>query len=88
MLTRRQREVLDAIITFTQENNYSPTVREIGSMIGSKSPSTVQVLLKKLKRKGFVTWEPKIPRTIRIIKRIERRVKHGTRGKEPDYRVC
>lgn len=41
-------EVYDFIKEFTEENNYPPTVREIGQHIGIKSTATVYYYLEKL----------------------------------------
>lgn len=67
-LTRRQKEVLDVIVKYVNVHNYPPAYRDIASMLGLKSPSTVSVLLHKLKDKGYISWEPTQPRTLRIIK--------------------
>jgi repressor LexA len=40
-LTRRQREMLDSIDAFIDENGYSPTLEEIGAALGLSSPATV-----------------------------------------------
>lgn len=43
-----------------------PTVREI-SVAVKRSTSTVHKALKKLREKGFVTWEQTKCRTIRLV---------------------
>ena len=40
-LTRRQREMLDCITDFIAENEYSPSIEEIGKMMGLSSPATI-----------------------------------------------
>lgn len=42
-----------------------PTVREIATAIG-RSVSTTNATLAKLKDKGFITWEDKPCRTVRL----------------------
>ena len=54
MLSQKQREVCACIYTFTQENGYPPTVREIGAFLGVKSPSTVKFHLTKLQNAGML----------------------------------
>lgn len=66
-ITKRQKEVLEAILSFTEQRKYPPTVRELAQMIGLKSPSSVQSMFQKLKLHGLVTREPDSPRTIRVI---------------------
>lgn len=67
-LTRRQREALEAIDHYFNTHNYPPAYRDLAIMLGLKSPSTVSGLLQKLKEKGYISWQPTQPRTLRIIK--------------------
>lgn len=60
-------DVLRAIQNFTATNGFPPTTREIGNLVGLKSPSSVHQRLELLRRAGKVTWIEKSPRTIRVI---------------------
>ena len=53
-LSKRQKDILDFIASFTQENHYPPTVREIGKAVGLSSPSSVQTQLTKLADMGYI----------------------------------
>jgi repressor LexA len=53
-LTRRQREMLDSIDQFIDENGYSPTLEEIGAALGLSSPATVHKHLQNLEAKGLI----------------------------------
>lgn len=53
-LTRRQREMLDSIDQFIEENGYSPTLEEIGDALGLSSPATVHKHLQNLESKGLI----------------------------------
>lgn len=53
-LTRRQQEIYDFILSFTNEHGYPPSVREIGSEVGLKSPSTVHFHMKALENAGVI----------------------------------
>ena len=53
-LTRRQREIYDFILSFTNEHGYPPSVREIGTAVGLKSPSTVHFHMKGLEESGLI----------------------------------
>lgn len=53
-LTRRQREMLDSIDAFIDENGYSPTLEEIGATLGLSSPATVHKHLQNLEGKGLI----------------------------------
>lgn len=53
-LTKRQRQMLDCIREFIDENEYSPTLEEIGRMMGLSSPATVHKHLQNLEKKGQI----------------------------------
>lgn len=65
--TKRQKDVLQAIMDYTREYKYPPTIRELAEIIGVKSVSSVQEHLKRLKLQGMITWEPSLPRTLKVI---------------------
>lgn len=66
-LTERQTEALDAITLFIEEHDYSPSVRELQEILGFSSPAPVQSLLRRLRDKGCVTWNPGQSRTLRLL---------------------
>ncbi len=47
--------VMDYIRKFTEENGYTPSVREIGKECGIKSTATVHSYLERLKTRGLLT---------------------------------
>lgn len=53
-LTDRQREVLEHIATSIRRSGIVPSVREIGTALGMRSPSTVHQHLTALERKGYI----------------------------------
>lgn len=53
-LTVRQRQVLEHIATSIRRSGIVPSVREIGSALGMRSPSTVHQHLTALARKGYI----------------------------------
>jgi repressor LexA len=66
-LTRRQRQVLDVINTFIEDNGYSPSLEEIGAQLDLSSVATVHKHVSHLVQKGFVrrTWNQN--RSIEIV---------------------
>ena len=54
-LTRKQQQIYDYIISFTQEYGYPPSVREIAQAVDLKSPSTVHFHLKGLREAGLIS---------------------------------
>jgi len=54
VLTRRQRQVIDFIAGFLQEQGYSPSFQEIAQGLGLNSLATVHKHVLTLERKGFL----------------------------------
>jgi repressor LexA len=54
VLTQRQRQVLDFVLSFTRENGYCPSYAEIGDGIGLNSSATVHKHIETLVRKGWL----------------------------------
>lgn len=53
-LTDRQREILEYISRYIEQNGYPPTVREIGTAFSIRSTNGVADHLKSLERKGYL----------------------------------
>lgn len=68
MLTEREKDVLEAIIDYIEQNEYIPTVREICEVVGLKSTSTAHGHLKSLEKKGYIERKENFPRALRILK--------------------
>ena len=66
-LTESEEKVYILINDFIKKNGYSPSVREIGTMLGGKSPATVLYHLRNLKGKGFINYIEGKNRTITIL---------------------
>lgn len=66
-LTPKQKEIFDFIKTYTSNNGYAPSLREIASCF-SKSLSTVQYLVDELKNRGYIDKEINRARGIVTIK--------------------
>lgn len=65
-ITERQQEVLDFISSFTKDNNYPPTVREIGEHF-SISLRAVQDHIAALQKKGYLSQTQKRARSLNVI---------------------
>ena len=65
-LTKKQQQIYDYIISFTDEHGYPPSVREIGAYVGLSSPSTVHFHLKGLQSAGLITQAAGKTRAISI----------------------
>ena len=66
-LSTRQQEILQLIRTKVAERGYPPSVREIGEVLGLRSPSTVHSHLSSLVRSGYLRRDPSKPRAIEVV---------------------
>lgn len=70
-LTKRQKDTLNVIKKFIASHGYPPTVREIGKILNLSSPATIQVHLKCLAEKGYISKGNQQNRTIELKVRNE-----------------
>lgn len=66
-LTGRQQQILDYVVSAVQEKGYVPSVREIGTALGLRSPSTVHQHLTALEHKGCLRRHGERMRALEII---------------------
>lgn len=66
-LTPKQQQICDFIQDFTQDRGYPPTMREIGSHLGLKSPSTVYFHVKRLQEAGILKVAEGKTRAITLV---------------------
>ena len=65
-ITSRQKEILNFISDYQEENSYPPTVREIGDHFGV-SIRAVQDHITALQKKGYITQTQKKSRSIKVL---------------------
>ncbi len=66
-LTAVQSRILDVIRESMQERNYAPSMREIGEAVGLSSTASVSHQLNKLELMGYLSRDPRRPRTIDLL---------------------
>ena len=66
MITPKRTATLEFIRTFVAEHGYSPTFREIAAKLGIHNNAVFQQV-SRLKRDGYVTFDPGKARTIRVL---------------------
>ena len=66
-LSNRQRQVLDAIRSHVAKHSYAPSFREIGDLVGLKSPSSVKHQLQVLADRGYIRIGAKKGRAIELV---------------------
>ena len=64
----RQGQILEVIERYIAAHGCSPSNREIAAAAGYRSPSTVLRYLKQLKADGYLTYQPRVPRTIQVLR--------------------
>lgn len=66
-MTRRQKEVIDFLSSFTTRNGYSPSYEEIAAGLGLNSLATVHKHVTNLQTKGLLQREHNRSRSIDVI---------------------
>lgn len=66
-INTKQKQVLDFIISYMEENYRCPSVREIGAAVGLSSSSTVQSHLNTLERFGYIKRDTNKNRAITVL---------------------
>lgn len=66
-LTAKQKKVYTAIETYINLNGIPPTVREIGELVGEKTPGAVQGILNRLEQKGIIKRQLGAARSIQLV---------------------
>ena len=77
VLTRRQRQVIDFIAGFLQENGYSPSFQEIAQGLGLNSLATVHKHVLTIERKGFLRRRHNQSRSIEPSQRYLQEARRG-----------
>jgi repressor LexA len=66
-LTKRQREILDYVEGFLEDEGYSPSFEEIAQHFGYSSLATVHEHLSNLERKGFLRKNYNKSRSLELV---------------------
>lgn len=65
-ITAKEQKIVDAIIEFTTQCGYSPTIQELGTMVDIRSTGSMSNYIRRLEMKGILATEERSPRTIRV----------------------
>ena len=68
LMTDRHRKIMAFLEEYQNENQFSPSIREIGNSIGVNSTSLVDYYLRQLTDLGYLERNDRISRSIRITK--------------------
>jgi repressor LexA len=66
-LTKRQREILNYLTSYTEQNGYAPSFEEIAEQFRYSSLATVHEHLSNLERKGYIKRSYNESRAIEIL---------------------
>ncbi len=66
-LTKRQKEILDFLEEFVEENGYPPSFEEIAAAFGYSSLATVHEHLENLRHKGYIRKSQNASRSIELV---------------------
>jgi repressor LexA len=66
-LTRRQKQVLDFLVSFINRHGYSPSFEEIGASLDLSSLATVHKHLQTLEKKGFIRRGYNQSRSVEVV---------------------
>lgn len=69
----RSEMIVYFIMWHSKERGFPPSVREIGSAVGLRTPAAVHSQLEKLAADGLVIWEKGKARTVRVVDEEVRR---------------
>ncbi len=70
-LTKRQKQILDYLKGFIDENGYAPSFEEICQAFGYTSLATVHEHLSNLERKGYIRRSPRESRSVEFPPEVE-----------------
>lgn len=62
--TKIQKQILDFIKSYSQENGYAPTLKEIGEELGGRSTTTIYQHVEALQAKGYLSKKGNSPRSL------------------------
>ncbi|MGH7474870.1 MAG: transcriptional repressor LexA [Longimicrobiales bacterium] len=66
-VTKRQKEILDFLQTYLEDNGYAPSYEEIAKNFGFSSLATVHEHLENLRRKGYIRKNYNESRSIELV---------------------
>jgi repressor LexA len=87
VLTRRQRQVIDFIAGFLQEQGYSPSFQEIAQGLGLSSLATVHKHVLTLERKGFLKRQFNASRSIEPSQKYLQEVRRARQDRAREDRA-
>ncbi|WP_269623281.1 transcriptional repressor LexA [Prochlorococcus marinus] len=66
-LTSAQQELFDWLSDYIAAHHHSPSIRQMMTAMGLRSPAPIQSRLKHLQEKGWITWKEGQARTLQLV---------------------
>ena len=66
-LTPAQQELYDWLADYIGSHQHSPSIRQMMSAMGLRSPAPIQSRLRHLQQKGWITWQEGQARTLQLL---------------------
>ncbi|KGG17956.1 MULTISPECIES: transcriptional repressor LexA [unclassified Prochlorococcus] len=66
-LTPAQKELFEWLSDYIGEHHHSPSIRQMMSAMGLRSPAPIQSRLRHLQEKGWITWQEGQARTLQLL---------------------
>jgi len=73
ILTKRQKEILDYVRSYTARQGYAPTLAEIGLHFGLSSLATVHKHLTNLEQKRLIRRQKNRSRAVEVVQELRRK---------------
>jgi repressor LexA len=70
-LTERQQDILRWLSRYIADHGYSPTIAEVCIAFGFASKNGAMCHLEPLRRKGWITWQDRHARTLRVLEEVQ-----------------
>lgn len=71
VLTQRQQQVLDMLVSYQKERGFPPTNQELATMLGCRSVNAAVEQLRALEKKGVITIKRGVARGITLHTAVE-----------------
>ena len=65
---QKEKQILQFILKYQQENMPSPSYRDIAKFIGLKTTNSIHKYLYRLKENGYVDFVPAMKQNVKVIK--------------------
>lgn len=66
-MTPKQKVVFEFITLYIRMKGYAPSYRNIADAIGVRSKSNVHKYVHKLRKKGYLSVQPRMARSMRVM---------------------